>query len=239
MVHERLTKEINHWDNRAAQLQLDVNAGRTPRMNVDTAQRRAEEYDRRLKNRLAELDREMNLAALPPRVVGGALVLPAGLLRRLRGEPAPVDAAADVVARREVERRAIAAVLQAEGAAGWKAEDMNESHPNHPGYDVCSTRRGSTVSEYRYIEVKGRVSGADVVTVTQNEIRTSLNEPDIWLLALVEVRPDGGEEVRYLHRPFQAGSDDYLFDVTSVNFDWKALWARGQAPQHYHAMVAS
>ena len=239
VVHERLTKEINHWDNRAAQLQLDVDAGRTPRMNVDTAQRRAEEYARRLKNRLAELDREMNLAALPPRVVGGALVLPAGLLRRLRGEPAPVDAAADVVARREVERRAIAAVLQAEDVAGWKAEDMNESHPNHPGYDVCSTRRGSTVSEYRYIEVKGRVSGADVVTVTQNEIRTSLNEPDIWLLALVEVRPEGGEEVRYLHRPFQAGSDDYLFDVTSVNFDWKALWARGQTPQDYHTTAAS
>ena len=233
-VHERLTKEINHWDNRAAQLQLDVDAGKTPRMNVDTAKRRAEDYARRLKNRLIELDREMTLSALPPRVVGGALVLPAGLLRRLRGESIAVDATADLLSRREVERRAVEAVLQAEDAAGWLAEDMNESHPNHPGYDVCSTRRGGTVSEYRYIEVKGRVSGAEVVTVTRNEILTSLNEPDRWLLALVEVRPAGGEEVRYLHRPFEAATADYLFDVTSVNFDWKALWAKGLTPRDHH-----
>ena len=237
VVHERLTKEINHWDNRAAQLQLDVDAGATPRMNVDTAIRRAEDYARRLKHRLAELDREMTLAALPPRVAGGALVLPAGLLRRLRGEAPAIISAADVLSRREVECRAISAVLRAEDEAGWKPEDMNETHPNHPGYDICSTRRGSTVSEYRYIEVKGRVAGADVVTVTRNEILTSLNEPDRWLLALVEVRPEGSEEIRYLHRPFDAGTRDYLFDITSVNFDWKALWARGQAPQDYRTRV--
>ena len=230
-VHERLTKEVNHWDNRAAQLQLDVDAGAAPRMNVDAALRRAEDYARRLEHRLSELDREMTLSALPPRVVGGALVLPAGLLERLKGGTGLIDPAADVVARREVERRAINAVLKAEDEAGWEAEDMNETHPNHPGYDICSTRRGSTVSEYRYIEVKGRVTGADVVTVSRNEILTSLNEPDRWLLALVEVRPEGGEEVRYLHRPFDAGTRDCLFDVTSVNFDWKALWARGQAPR--------
>jgi len=233
VVHERLTKEINHWDNRAAQLQLDVDAGATPRMNVDTALRRAEDYARRLKHRLSELDREMTLSALPPRVVGGALVLPGGLLERLKGETDPIDPAADVVSRREVERRAISAVLEAEDEAGWEAEDMNETHPNHPGYDICSTRRGGTVSEYRYIEVKGRVTGADVVTVSRNEILTSLNEPDRWLLALVEVRPEGGEEIRYLHRPFDAGTRDYLFDVTSVNFDWKALWTKGEAPQDY------
>ena len=234
VVHERLTKEINHWDNRVAQLQLDVEAGSTPRMNVDTARRRAEDYARRLKHRLGELDREMTLAALPPRVVGGALVLPGGLLRRLAGEPTTADATVNVLARRQVERRAVEAVLQAEDEAGWHAEDMNVSQPNHPGWDICSTRRGGTVAEYRYIEVKGRASGADVVTVTRNEIHASLNEPDIWILALVEVRPEGGEEIRYLHRPFPADARNYLFEVTSVNFDWKALWARGQTPEDYH-----
>ena len=239
VVHERLTKEINHWDNRAAQLQLDVDAGSTPRMNVDTAVRRAEEYARRLKHRLAELDREKTLAALPPRVAGGALVLPAGLLRRLRGETSPDDNATDALARREVERRAISAVLQAEDDAGWNAEDMNETQPNHPGYDICSTRRGGTVSEYRYIEVKGRVTGADVVTVSRNEILTSLNEPDRWLLALVEVEPGDGEEVRYLRRPFTTTTRDYLFDVTSVNFNWKALWAKGTEPRDCHHDTAA
>ena len=74
-----------------------------------------------------------------------------------------------------------------------------------------------------------------MVTVSRNEILTSLNEPDRWLLALVEVRPEGGEAIRYLRRPFDAGTRDYLFDVTSVNFDWKALWAKGQAPQDYRS----
>ncbi len=234
VVHERLTTEINHWDNRAAQLQLDVEAGATPRMNVDSARRRAEEYARRLKLRLAELDRESKLKALPPRVVGGALVLPAGLLSRLRGERPEIDNAADTLSKREVERRAISAVIRCEGEAGWLTEDLNETQPNHPGYDILSTRRdssNSTVLQYRYIEVKGRVSGADVVTVSRNEILTSLNEPDRWLLALVEVRPTGGEEVRYLHRPFEDASRDFLFDTTSVNFDWDALWARGLHPQ--------
>ena len=65
----------------------------------------------------------------------------------------------------------------------------------------------------------------------------SLNEPDRWLLALVEVSPEGGEEVRYVTRPFEIGGADYLFDVTSVNFDWHALWAEGRTPADYHSTV--
>ena len=76
-VYRRLTKEINYWDNRAAQLQLDVEAGRVPKMNADTARRRADEYAVRLKTRLAALERERTVSALPPRVVGGAFVVPA------------------------------------------------------------------------------------------------------------------------------------------------------------------
>ena len=224
-VHERLTREINHWDNRAAQLQLEADAGRAPRVNADTARRRADEYARRLKARIADLDSEMTLAALPPRVTGAALVLPAGLLRELEGGPQDVPARdesepPDVLARSEVEHRAVQAVLRAERVAGWHAQDMNRSQPDHPGYDIRSSRRTTgAVSEFRYIEVKGRISRADTVTVTRNEILTSLNEPERWLLALVEVKPEGGEEIRYAARPFEAGGSDYLFDVTSVNFD--------------------
>jgi len=39
----------------------------------------------------------------------------------------------------------------------------------------------------RFIEVKGRITGADTVTITRNEILTALNRPEQWILALVEV----------------------------------------------------
>jgi hypothetical protein len=168
-------------------------------------------------------------------VVGGALVVPAGLLRRLSStEPAGPERSADALARRQVEQRAIDAVLATEATLGWEAEDLNELERNHPGYDVRSIRRGADgwPSDVRHLEVKGRIAGAPTVTVSRNEILTSMNEPDRFILALVEVSPDGPDHdtVRYLRRPFDGRSDDFVFEVTSVNFTWSALWARAGAP---------
>jgi hypothetical protein len=47
---------------------------------------------------------------------------------------------------------------------------------------------------------------------------------------MVEVSPDRGETVRYLRRPFEGRSEGMLFDVTSVNFNWSALWSRAAQP---------
>ena len=69
----------------------------------------------------------------------------------------------------------------------------------HPRSAAATT---DELSQIRFIEVKGRVAGADTVTVSRNEILTALNEPDQFVLALVEVAPDGDDAVRYLRRPF-------------------------------------
>ena len=45
----------------------------------------------------------------------------------------------------------------------------------------CPARAGCA-----FIEVKGRVSGADTITVTKNEILYSLNKPEDFILAIVE-----------------------------------------------------
>jgi len=71
------------------------------------------------------------------------------------------------------------------------------------------------------------VAGADTVTVTKNEILTSLNKPEDFILALVEFQEDGGHRVRYLRRPFQREPD---FGITSVNYDFAALLARAEEP---------
>ena len=229
-VKERLTREITYWDHRANDLQLKVDAGKTPQVNADRARLRADRIAQRLQLRVAELEAERSLRALPPIVVGGAVIVPGGLLRRLAGSDAPPEQFA--ISRKEVEDRAVAKVLATEDDLGWDAEDMNQLHRNHPGYDIRSVRRGVSErpGEVRHIEVKGRIAGAPTVTVSRNEILTSLNEPDRFILALVEVAPHGGETVRYLRRPFEGRSENFVFEVTSVNFTWSALWDRAESP---------
>ena len=109
---------------------------------------------------------------------------------------------------------------------------MNEEQHNHPGYDIRSVHRQGTdePEEVRHIEVKGRIAGATTVTVSRNEILTSLNTPDQYVLALVRVDPDGTDTVRYLQQPFKNAIADMLFDVCSVNFQWSELWDRAENP---------
>jgi hypothetical protein len=98
---------------------------------------------------------------------------------------------------------------------------------NNPGYDILSKEPGSGV--YLFIEVKGRIEGAPIFTVTKNEILTALNKPEQYLLALVAVADDDGTDVRYLRQPFR-GEEAAFFDVTSVNYEWKKLFERAEAP---------
>ena len=79
----------------------------------------------------------------------------------------------------------------------------------------------------RFIEVKGRVTGADTVTVTKNEILYSLNKPDDFILAIVEFLDGDNHRVHYVRRPFQREPD---FGVTSVNYDFAKLLERASEP---------
>jgi superfamily II DNA or RNA helicase len=221
-VKDRLTKEINYWDHRAEQLRAHEEAGKAnARINAGKARQRADELQARLQKRMEELEQERRLAPLPPVVVGGALVVPAGLLARLTGVPAEeAERAARETAR--VERLAMEAVLAAEEALGYEPRDVSA---DKCGYDVESRVPGT--GKLRFIEVKGRAAGARTVTVTKNEILTGLNRPDDFRLALVEVDGDASKPPRYVRRPFGREPD---FGVTSVNYDLGELLARAEAP---------
>ncbi|MHB1536751.1 MAG: protein NO VEIN domain-containing protein, partial [Acidimicrobiales bacterium] len=138
------------------------------------------------------------------------------------GEP-PALARAD---RQATELRAVEAVCAAERACGWEPTVMPYANP---GYDVRSEQPGGGV---RFVEVKGRVEGAEVFMVTRNEILHALNVPDAWVLALVEVSADdpGADRVRYLGRPF--GDTVHLpFDTTATVLSWPDYWGRAAAPE--------
>ena len=218
-VQERLTKESAYWDNRAEQLRLDEQAGKAgARLNSGEASRRADDLQERLRQRMAQLDGEEQISALPPGVIGGLVVVPAGLLAAMGGRPVP---------RQEVDTQAVAAkaraiVMEEERRLGYEPVDREYERL---GYDIESRVPGT--GRLRFIEVKGRTAGADSVTVTSNEILTALNKPEDFILAIVEFLEGGQHRVHYLREPFQREPD---FGVTSVNYKLEELIARAGAP---------
>ena len=217
-VHERLTKEISYWDHRAEQLRLKESAGKASKLNSGEARRRADALQARLAARMETLDREAQISARPPAVLGGLVVVPAGLLAMLGGPPVPARTA-DTQASAA---RARALVMEAERALGFEPTDREFEKL---GYDVES--RDPATGRLRFIEVKGRVTEADTVTVTKNEILFSLNKPDDFVLAIAEYLPGGASRLHYLRRPFRREPD---FDVTSVNYSLSDLIARSGPP---------
>jgi len=214
-VRERLTAEIQYWDFRSAELKRREAAGRTnARLNSQLAARRAEELESRMQKRLAELETEKLISALPPIVAGGAIIIPQGLLNKLTGKASDTYAA-DTEMRRQIELAAMKAVMEIEKSLGFIPRDVSAAKC---GYDVESLipleLRGDA-APLRFIEVKGRAKGADTVTITKNEILTAFNKPDEYILAIVEV--DGIQtQTVYLKRPFRERPD---FAATSVNYD--------------------
>ncbi len=223
-VRTRLTREINHWDQRAAVLREQAAQGRQPKMNPERAQARADELATRMRRRLAELEEERQLQALPPVLVGAAFVLPAGLLASL-GDPDAVAARHLARETQAIEERAMRAVLDAEADLGRAAAAMSHSNP---GFDIRSI---DAEGHLLLVEVKGRIEGSTTVSVTRNEILTGLNAAERYLLALVEVRADSTCEVRYLYNPFAGKSRELHFAERSTTFDWDKLWAIAEAPR--------
>ena len=220
-VKDRLTKEINYWDHRAQQLKLQEQAGRpNARLNSAEALKRADALQARLQKRLEELQRERQIAPLPPVVLGGLLVVPAGLIAAMSGRPS--SAASEAVDRQAAAAKARAIVMEIERSLGYEPVDREFEKL---GYDIESRVPGT--GRLRFIEVKGRVTGADTITVTKNEILYSLNKPDDFILAIVEFDGDA-HRVHYVRRPFAREPD---FGVTSVNYGLAELLARAAAPQ--------
>lgn len=214
-VKDRLTAEIQYWDFRAADLKTKESAGKiNTKLNSQMASRRADELTARMQKRLADLEKERQISAMPPVVVGGSIVIPRGILDTIMGyDETPYT---DVAARRRIELRAMQAIMDIERSLGFIPVDVSAAKV---GYDVESqiprSMNAIDGGTLRFIEVKGRMKGADTVTVSKNEILTAFNKPDQYILAIVEVDGDETHTV-YLKKPFHERPD---FAATSVNFN--------------------
>ena len=225
-VKDRLTKEVIYWDHRANQLKDQELAGKiNAKINSGKARQRADELQARLQRRMAELELERQISPLPPVAIGGSLVVPIGLLRKLLpSSDAPGNTEAFAVsaeARKRMELLAMQMVMEAEKQLGNQPRDVSAEKC---GYDIESKVEAN--GKLRFIEVKGRVAGALTVTVTRNEILTALNKPDDFILAIGQA--DGAQQTLvYIRRPFQLEPE---FAVESINYKLQELLARGEDP---------
>lgn len=220
-VKDRLTKEITYWDHRAEELKLQEQAGKpNARLNSQEARRRADDLQARLQKRMEQLEQEAQLSALPPVVLGGVVVVPIGLIANVTGRTHTTSSSA--VDTQASAARARAIVMQVERALGFEPTDREFEQL---GYDIESRVPGT--GKLRFLEVKGRVTGADTITVTKNEILYSLNKPDDFILAIVEFLGDGDHRIHYLRKPFHREPD---FAVTSVNYKLDELISRATQP---------
>lgn len=222
-VHERLVKEINFWSDRYIKLSEDKAAGKDVRLPLENVQRTIDELSARKQARERELIAQRAVVSATPVIVGGALVIPVGLLMQRRGE---TGWQADADARARVEQLAMQAVMDAERALGHQVADVSAQKC---GWDITSIApaRDGKLPLARHIEVKGRAKGSTTVTVTKNEVLYGLNQQDKFILAVVFVDDGVAAEPVYVRRPFQSEPD---WATTSINLDLSLLLSRAVAP---------
>jgi hypothetical protein len=223
-VRARLSKEINYWDGRAAALREEEKAGKKVRVNWKNAERRAEDLAERLKRRLQIIEQERFISAQPPRIRGGMVVVPNGLLRRR----APTNGQAsgfsqDAEARRKVEIAAIDAVMAVERELGNEPKSVEALKI---GYDVESY--DPKTCHMRFIEVKGRVDTADSVMITRQEVITSMHEPEKFILAIVQVADGKPNAPHYVRGALDTREPP--FDQNAIQFHIKRLLERAEVP---------
>ena len=222
-VHERLVREINFWSDRYIKFQEDLAAGKDVRLPLDNVRRTIDDLTARRQTREQELLAMRHVISATPVIVGGALVIPAGLLAQRKGEPGWI---ADAAARARIERMAMQAVMAAEQAQGHAVVDVSAQHC---GWDITSMppARDGKLPPSRHIEVKGRAKGQTTITVTRNEILYGLNQADKFILAIVLVDGERYEGPFYVKHPFTQEPD---WAVTSINLDLDQLLAHAEQP---------
>src|SRR5262249_3034893 len=146
------------------------------RLNSQEARRRADDLQARLQKRMEQLELEAQISALPPVVLGGLIVVPARLVSQMTGGPLPTSTQPADTQASAAKARAI--VMEVERRLGFEPSDREHEKL---GYDIES--RDAKTGRLRFLEVKGRATGAATITVTKNEILYSLNKPDDFILA--------------------------------------------------------
>jgi hypothetical protein len=116
------------------------------------------------------------------------------------------------------------AVMKAERALGNQPSDVSAQKL---GYDIASY--DPRTGHLRFIEVKGRIDGADTVMLTRQEIITSLHEPQKYILAIVQIEGGFAHAPRYVRGALS--DHEPSFEHTAIQFHLKRLLERAEQPR--------
>jgi superfamily II DNA or RNA helicase len=223
-VHERLTKEISYWEDRYLKLKEALAEGKQPRMQPENARRKVEDLSARLEQRKREIAIMRNVISSTPNVIGGALIIPAGLLALKSGN---TNFTVDAEARKRIEMIAMNAVISTERSFGHHVFDVSS---DKCGWDITARVPpvGDIIFDDRHIEVKGRAKGQETITVTANEIMYALNQREKFILAVVIVDGENFEGPYYIKNPFKSPPD---FQSESRNVPLKELLKMAVSPE--------
>lgn len=216
-IRRRLSKEIAHWDQRAKEAaDAELHGKGIAQLHSMKFRERRDDLQERLTTRLKLLEQEKAVSAKSPRIVACAMILPEASLRQ--PDP-PSSVVRDTSASEEV---AMNAIMESERALGNTPRDV--SAKRHIGYDIESRTPDGNL---RFIEVKGRHPDAHIITVPVSEVRAALNQPDKFILGLVEIAQGKVLRIGYVRKPWTSEPD---FHVSSVNYKVEELWERAEAP---------
>ena len=224
-IRERLVREINYWSDRHEKLRAEFASGKDVRLALENARRTIDELTVRLDSRSKQLLSMRHVVSATPVVIGGALIVPAGLIAMRRGDTEGATWTADSAARARVERVAMTAVRLAEEAMGHQVIDVSAEKC---GWDLTAIvpAEDEKLPVARHIEVKGRAKGQSTITVTKNEILYGLNQAEKFVLAIVIVDGDSYEGPYYVREPFTQEPD---WAVTSINLDLASLLSKAES----------
>ena len=227
-VKARLKKEINYWDDRAVELNEDEKAGKKTRLNWQNAERRAEDLAERLKRRMELLEKERFISAQPPRVRGGMVVIPQGLLiARAPSQDGGKRQRALPRIRRPGARarlKAMEAVMTVERALGNEPTDVSAQKV---GYDIASydprirtsaLHRGQGPHRRRRHR-DDHPAGDHHLAARAREIHPGHRPDREWLRPRAAVCPRGAVD----HEP--------SFEHTAIQFNLKRLLERAEVPK--------
>ncbi len=190
-IRTRMTFEINYWYRQFQELKLKESADKKGRVSSKVAKDRADLLVNRLGKRMSLLDHERQISARAPILKAGALIIPMGMLRQAKGETS--NPSIDAEAKRRVELLAMEAVFAAERSLGRHPKDV--SNQRGIGYDIESS---DSEGNLFFIEVKGRIKGAESITLTFNELKRGLNSPENFRLAISTIADGNALEPVYV-----------------------------------------
>ena len=232
-VHERLTKEIAFWSDRWIKLKDDQEAGKDVRLNLENARRTVTDLEGRLENRKKELQSMRHVTSATPVVLGGALVVPAGLLRQTaRRTCREYGSAFSDRPRRPSPRSKSSpwtpcAALRKRAAAAWSMSPPRNaagiSRPTRPpsmASSPSSPHRGQGPRQ-------GRRHGHR--HAQRNALRLQPGATNSCSPSCSWARDDTVDGPHYLRNPFDAEPG---WGVSSVNYDLKALLAARGPHRH-------